>query len=369
MNEHGFTRENLLGSLPVSLSGDPKMAALAEAIAGVLAKRREEIRGISIYPRISELDEGLLDILARDFKVDWWDNDYSLEEKRRTLLSSWQVHKLLGTKAAVELAASAVYPITTVQEWFEYGGEPYYFRLNVQLSEGVWDNGKHKRLMQRLQYYKNLRSWLEPVVYLMPAAVLKNAQAFYFTSLLARFPLPGARPLLSSHELLCNASIANLDRICVGIGASLKICLPQSASFQGLAFLTHVNNWGEDVVRLDGRRNFDGSWLLDQGLRHGLSLQSFRSAYRQENRETAQVGAVIQAMARGEPSLGARAVYRAKKGNRAGGTLRTVRFPCRVLNTQGVRAARTADTMWTFDGSYKFDGSRKFNAGTERSEL
>lgn len=44
MNEnHGLTRENLLSSLPVSLSGDPKMVAIARVIAGVLAERREEI--------------------------------------------------------------------------------------------------------------------------------------------------------------------------------------------------------------------------------------------------------------------------------------------------------------------------------------
>ncbi len=64
--------------------------------------------------------------------MDWWDSDYSTEEKRRTLAASWQVHKTLGTRAAVEKAASAVYPNTKVQEWFEYGGEPYRFKLDVQ---------------------------------------------------------------------------------------------------------------------------------------------------------------------------------------------------------------------------------------------
>ena len=41
MNEdHGLTRENLLRSLPISLSGDPKMVALARVIAGALAVHR-----------------------------------------------------------------------------------------------------------------------------------------------------------------------------------------------------------------------------------------------------------------------------------------------------------------------------------------
>ena len=101
---YGLTKENLSRTLPISLSGDPKMVALAESISELLAQRREEIRRLAIYPNVDKLDESLLDILARDFKVDWWDYDYSLDEKRRTLSTSWQVHKTLGTKAAVETA-------------------------------------------------------------------------------------------------------------------------------------------------------------------------------------------------------------------------------------------------------------------------
>ena len=124
MNKHGLTPENLLVSLPQALQGDDSIVALAQAISSVLSGRIEEINHLRIYPAIDQLDEPLLDILAHDFKVDWWDADYALEEKRRTLKDSWRVHKLMGTKAAVETAISAIYPNTKVLEWFEYGGSP-----------------------------------------------------------------------------------------------------------------------------------------------------------------------------------------------------------------------------------------------------
>lgn len=171
MNDpHGFTKENLLATLPAALAGDPKMTALAEAIAGLLVRQKEEIGWLSLYPQIGELDESLLDILARDFKVDWWDNDYTLTEKRRTLQSSWQVHKMLGTKAAVEQAISAIYPHTTVKEWFEYGGQPYRFKLDINITDEGLDAGKQHRVMQRLNYYKNLRSHLDSIGYFMMGA-------------------------------------------------------------------------------------------------------------------------------------------------------------------------------------------------------
>lgn len=170
MNRHGLTRENLVATLPIALQKDPSAVALAEAIADLLSQRPKEIEQLLIYPAIDRLDEQLLDILAYDFKVDWWDADYSLEEKRRTLKDSWRVHKMLGTKAAVETAISAIYPRTTVLEWFEYGGEPYHFRLDINITNDSIDSAKQRRVLERLNFYKSLRSHNDGVTYFVEAA-------------------------------------------------------------------------------------------------------------------------------------------------------------------------------------------------------
>ena len=100
--------------------------------------------------------------IAYDFKVDWWDPDYSLEEKRRTLSDSWRVHKMLGTRAAVETAIRAIYPKTEVKEWFEYeGGKPYHFKLFIDLSGEKWSEARPRRVLERVEFYKSLHSHLE----------------------------------------------------------------------------------------------------------------------------------------------------------------------------------------------------------------
>ena len=162
---HALTAENLLRALPEVLRNDESMAALAASVAQVLAQRPEEIRRLAIYPRIDEIPEELLDILAYDFKGDWWDADYTLEEKRRTLKDSWRVHRMLGTKAAVETAISAIYQNTQVSEWFEYNGEPYHFKLLIDATYENVDPAKHRRVLDRVEYYKNLRSVLDEVEY------------------------------------------------------------------------------------------------------------------------------------------------------------------------------------------------------------
>ena len=170
MSSHGITVENLLLTLPDILRNDEKMLALATAIANVLAARPEEINSLLIYTKIDTLSEDLLDILAYDFKVDWWDSNYTIAEKRQTLKDSWYVHRHLGTKSAVETAISAIYPETKVKEWFEYGGDPCHFKLLIDVTYQELDPAKHQQVLDRVDYYKNLRSVLDEVEYVTPGA-------------------------------------------------------------------------------------------------------------------------------------------------------------------------------------------------------
>lgn len=165
MSNHSLTEENLLAALPVALRQDPSFLALAQAIARLLAQRTVENQRLTIYAAIDQLEEPLLDLLAQDFGVSWWDADYSLEEKRQTLKDSWRVHRTLGTKYAVETALSAIYPETRVQEWFEYGGQPYHFKLLIDSTFEHIDPMKHQRVLERTEFYKNLRSHLDAIEY------------------------------------------------------------------------------------------------------------------------------------------------------------------------------------------------------------
>ena len=160
MSNRGITTENLLLLLPEALTQDPHIRALAEAYAKAMEGRLAEIDRMRTVANLNGLDEKLLDILAYDFKVDWYGYDYPVEAKRELLKSSFQVHRKMGTKGAVERALSAIYPGTKVEEWFTYGGEPFGFRIilditkpNVQIS--------NDEILRAVDMYKSLRSHLE----------------------------------------------------------------------------------------------------------------------------------------------------------------------------------------------------------------
>jgi phage tail P2-like protein len=165
-----FTR-----SLPAPLRNDPEMLALGRVIAGELQENIKRARLASIYTRIDELPEELLDILAYDFHVDWYDDTHSIEVKRQVIRDSVRIHKRLGTKYAVESALSAVYPDTKVQEWFEYDGEPYMFRVIITADPN--NPEKQQEALSKIRYFKNLRSHLEEVIYRTPI----NGEAAAYT--------------------------------------------------------------------------------------------------------------------------------------------------------------------------------------------
>lgn len=165
MSDHRITAANIMATFPESLLQDPNMAALAESIADEFERLPDVVSREMIYSRIDELPEDMLDILAYDFKIDWWDPNYTLKEKRKTLKENWYVHRHMGTRGAVERAISAIYPDTTLEEWFEYDGEPYHFRLWVNLSDDDVDSDRMRRVLSRLEIYKNLRSHNDAVYY------------------------------------------------------------------------------------------------------------------------------------------------------------------------------------------------------------
>lgn len=162
-NPNGLNAENLLRVFPEALANDANLHALAE----VIAQKLEELAGQSdvprIYPRIDDLPEPIIDQLAYDFKVDWYRYQDDLREKIETLKRSWYVHKHMGTPEGLERAIGAIYPGTKVEEWFEYGGEPYRFRLSIPVTSGVVPD--FSTIKDLIRFYKNLRSVLESVTF------------------------------------------------------------------------------------------------------------------------------------------------------------------------------------------------------------
>lgn len=153
---------NFADYLPETLKRDSKMKALAAAVTEQMLGVSAEIDKVLIYARMDELPEELIDILAYDMHVDWYDYAYPLEIKRNLVKSSVKVHKKMGTVYAVETAIRAIYPESRIEEWFEYGGKPFHFRVilnagtqNVQIDM--------EDMLKKINIYKRLSAHIDSI--------------------------------------------------------------------------------------------------------------------------------------------------------------------------------------------------------------
>ena len=73
------------------------------------------------------------------------------------------MHKIKGTPAAVLLALSAFSNSPEISEWFDYGGDEYFFKVILHDLKDVGDDGE--TLLNVIFDSKNVRSWLEEIFF------------------------------------------------------------------------------------------------------------------------------------------------------------------------------------------------------------
>lgn len=151
-------------TFPPALKKDEKMVALGRLIADELHQTVEQTKKNIIYANINELSETWLDVLAYDLHVDWYDYDYPIEAKRAIIRDSVRVHQKLGTKAAVEMALGGIHPKSEIEEWFDYGGKPYRFRIVLDTTESRV-TADYDEIIKTVDIYKRLTAHLDGLYY------------------------------------------------------------------------------------------------------------------------------------------------------------------------------------------------------------
>ncbi len=156
---------SLLDLLPVTIKTE-EITAVCRALDKQLMEISKRLIENIILPRIDELPENTVDLLAWQFHVDFYEPlGLDLEKKRELVKNAVVQHKEKGTKRAVEqLVKTVFFDDFKVVEWFTYGGRPYYFRIVIE-NGSVKTNEEYNLLIQAIDSAKNIRSHLEKIIY------------------------------------------------------------------------------------------------------------------------------------------------------------------------------------------------------------
>lgn len=115
--------------LPGAFKNNEENAAMADAISALFTHVLNQTEEFD--PR-NPLPEFLLDLIAKEEHVDYYDDKLDAEKKRSLIQNSWKVHKNKGTAEAIESVVSVLLEKAKVVEWFEYGGDPYHFKIEIE---------------------------------------------------------------------------------------------------------------------------------------------------------------------------------------------------------------------------------------------
>jgi phage tail P2-like protein len=145
--------------LPPPLAGDERFRAL-----GQLAARISDIdlSPLLVY-LIDTVNASALPHLAEQFHVlnEGWQFARDDDERRRLLKQAIALHRTKGTPWAIKNALASLGWDARISEWFEYGGDPYRFRVDVELSGQGISDAEHDAIAAMIDAFKNVRSWLD----------------------------------------------------------------------------------------------------------------------------------------------------------------------------------------------------------------
>lgn len=145
--------ENLLESRAVKYSAD--------TLTSQLSRTADTIKLIELIAHIDEIPEDIVDALAWQWCVDFYDYALPLAKRRSLVKNSIRWHMKKGTKAVVEEVIRAIFNSGIVEEWFEYGGRPYCFRCNLLNPDTPLTEDQIRQCLRVIDTVKNVRSWLD----------------------------------------------------------------------------------------------------------------------------------------------------------------------------------------------------------------
>ncbi len=110
--------------------------------------------------------EPFLPWLAWTFSVDVWSQSWSVAVKRRVIAEAVKTHRHKGTIGAMRAAVEALDLGIDLSEWFDYGGDPYWFRLALEITSRGLSEAEYRAIVGTVEETKNVRSWYDLLVYM-----------------------------------------------------------------------------------------------------------------------------------------------------------------------------------------------------------
>ncbi|WP_163114303.1 phage tail protein I, partial [Acinetobacter pittii] len=143
----------------------PNTTPFEKRIVETTAKTTELNTNLSSLIRVDDAPADFLSILAWQFSVDRWQDDWPDEVKRAQIKNSIKVHTYKGTNFALRSIVESFGYSLTIHEWWQESpmNEPGTFQITIETNGRALTEKTSKTLVELLQDAKPLTRELKGI--------------------------------------------------------------------------------------------------------------------------------------------------------------------------------------------------------------
>lgn len=141
-----------------------EIKALNNVVTFSLYLLQKYIDNANFTVNIDNVSEKIIDYLACEYRTPYYDEALDLKTKRNLVKSTMLTYQKIGTTNIIKEYLNTLNEETDVAEWYDYGGNPYNFKVFLNISDNrEIDEKLLTDIKNKIEKIKNVRSSLEAI--------------------------------------------------------------------------------------------------------------------------------------------------------------------------------------------------------------
>lgn len=141
-----------------------EIKALNDVVTFSLFFLQKYIDNANFTVNIDNVSEKIIDYLACEYRTPYYDEALDLKTKRNLVKSTMLTYQKIGTTNIIKEYLNTLNEETDVAEWYDYDGQPYNFKIFLNISENrEVDEKLLTDIKNKIEKIKNVRSSLEAI--------------------------------------------------------------------------------------------------------------------------------------------------------------------------------------------------------------
>lgn len=181
----GFREGEIKNILPINLI-TPEVQALSYSIGNAMKDMVKFSASAHLYSDLENVPEEALDLIAMELNTQYYVQMLPRDTKESLIRQTLQWYMHGGTPSVLEQFLSTILDGGRIDEWYQYGGEPYFFRAYVYAGEHQMELGYGTEVKRQIEKYKNVRSWIDWVAFVISSIVsvkIEYGNAIHFQNI------------------------------------------------------------------------------------------------------------------------------------------------------------------------------------------